>query len=75
MNWVGEPLGSWNGIHRPPWLYIAVAPLEIAQALIRKGLWSTPNVIFFAIPFQPEILTYAFTMANLRFVADRKGGR
>lgn len=71
---VGEPLGAQNGPFRPPWLYITAAPLGIAQALVQRRVWSTPEATFMAIPFTPHITTYSFTLANFRVPANEQGG-
>lgn len=72
---VGEPIGAHNGVSRPPWLYITAAPLHIAQALVQRGVWSTANATFIAIPFSPQISSYAFTLTNFRIPANEVGGQ
>lgn len=72
---VGEPIGTHNRANRPPWLYITAAPLEVAQALVQRGVWSTTNATFIAIPFSPQLTSYAFTLANFRVPANKEGGR
>lgn len=72
---VGEPIGPHNGASRPPWLYVTAAPLHVAQALVQRGVWSTSYATFLAIPFSPQLSSYAFTLTNFRVPASEEGGR
>jgi hypothetical protein len=72
---VGEPMKTpERGLNKGPWLYI-VAHLSEPRAMLltAQQVWITPTISFIAIPYLPNVSTFAFSLQNFTFPNNELG--
>jgi hypothetical protein len=71
---VGPPYAANKSTRRysPPWCYLVTGlPAATAEQLIGQLFWTTPSIIFFAIPYAPPAYDFICTIENFTFHEDK----